>query len=283
VLCGFSVAEIAQRLFISQDNVHKRYQRAKKQLAAQAQYFNQLSSADSQQRLNSVLKVIYSLFSEGYLSSCQEVVIRRELCEEAMRLANLLASKVQAGKPSVYALQALMAFNYARLDGRQNHEGLLLLEEQPRTTWDKTFIDMGVRYLALSASGTSLSHYHLEAAIAGEHCRAARFDDTNWALICAYYEQLDTHFPSYLYRLNRVVALAQWKGAAEALTLLDQHPPPEWLSKSYLWYGVAADLNARCGNHDQAEHFYQLAQAHAPNKAIQRLLSRRFEQVRGAR
>ncbi|MDM3872012.1 sigma factor [Porticoccus sp. W117] len=277
VLCGFSVKEIAARLFISETNVYKRYRRACDVLKKRSGYFNILTLAESSERLDSVLCVLYLLFTEGYLSYSKDGAIRRELCEEAIRLAGLLASKDFCQKPVIMALLALMSFNLARLASRQSESGeLLLLEEQDRSQWDAHRIAQGFHYLKLSAQGERISRYHLEAAIAAEHCRAASFAQTDWASICRSYQQLEVIQPSYLYRLNRVVALAEWQGADAGLKLLLENSPPTWMTRSYLWYVVAADIHRRCDHRDEYKRFADLALKCAPNEYVQRLIKRRF-------
>lgn len=278
VLCGFNIKEIALRLFMTEANVHKRYQRARLVLQKQAEHFNSLTTGTSLGRLNSVLNVLYLLFTEGYLSYSIDDAIRQDLCEEAFRLLEILSQSTAGKEPQVLALQALMSFNLARINARQNEEGyLLLLEEQDRTKWDWTLISRGFDYLGSSAQGETLSRYHLEAAIAAEHCRASSFEKTDWGKICSYYEQLESLFSSYHYRLNRAVALAEWKDTNAALQLLTELEPPTWMSQSYLWLTVMADLNARSDYHDKATHYTELALECAPNEHIRSLISRRLE------
>jgi RNA polymerase sigma factor (sigma-70 family) len=277
ILCGFNVKEIALRLFMSEANVHKRYQRARLVLQEQAEHFNSLTAETSLKRLESVLNVLYLLFTEGYLSYSIEDAIRRDLCEEAFRLLEILSHSSTTNEPRVYALLALMCFNLARLDTRQDQRGsLLLLEEQDRTKWDWQLIERGFNYLGSSAEGNILSRYHLEAAIAAEHCRAPSFEETNWQQICSYYEQLESFFTSYHYRLNRAVALAEWKTPENALQLLSELEPPTWMSQSYLWLIVMADLNTRCHHNDKAKHYTELALQCAPNEHIRNLISKRL-------
>lgn len=278
VLCGFSVKEIALRLFISEENVYKRYQRARNVLRKKAEYFNQLSYQDSAERLDTALNVLYLLFTEGYLSYSQDHALRIELCEESMRLTSLLSEKLIDHKPTIMALLALMSFNMARVQSRQNSVGeLLLLAEQDRRLWNTQLIQQGFQLLAKSAQGEVLSRYHLEAAIAAEHCRAASIEETNWQAICHYYLQLENLHASFLYRLNRAVALAEWQGPAEGLALLLTNTPPTWMHQSYLWLTVAADLYARNEQDDEAERYTALAIKCAPTSAIKQLIKRRMQ------
>lgn len=282
LLCGFSIKEISSRLFITEANSYKRYQRARDVLRQQAAYFNQMSKEDAEQRAESAFSVLYALFSEGYLSYSKDEAIRRDFCEEALRITEILATKLVTCRPVALALLSLMFLNVARLNSRLDAAGqLLLLGEQNREQWDTELIQLGFHYLGLSAQGELLSRYHLEAAIAAEHCRANSFETTDWEKICGYYLQLEHQHASYLYRLNRVVALAEWQGPEAALSLLLEIPPPTWMKNSYLWLAVAADLNHRCDQKQDAARYSDLAIKCAPNSAIQTLLARRLQQSAG--
>ena len=279
VLCGFSVSEIAKRLFLSESNVHKRYQRALKVFRLKSAKVNQQGfelTHLSSERLESTLSVLYLMFTEGYLSHSEDYAIRYDLCEESIRLLTLLSKTKLKNRESINALLALMTLNLARMDSRQNQLGeLLLLEEQDRTLWNADLIQQGFFYLSLSAQGDQLSRYHLEAAIAAEHCRASTFASTQWQTICQYYEQLEKTVSSYYYRLNRVLALAEWKGAEQGLALLDEDQAPTWIKDSYLWFVVAADLNARCGKIDKASALFSLALQKAPTEPVRKFILRR--------
>ncbi len=278
LLCGFSVKEIALRLFLSEANVHKRYQRARDILTLNAKHHSNLDSGNAKARLDSVMCVLYLVFAEGYLSYSPDIALRSELCEEAIRLAELLVS-TQVGKtPAVKALLALMYLNAARLKGRQNSDGkLLLLEEQPRDQWNTPMIYTGLAHLASSAEGEQISRYHLEAAIAAQHCRATSFATTDWQQICHYYEQLNMLFPAFQYRLNHAVALAQWKTPESGLALLDTEEPPTWFAHSYLWLTVKADLHLRAGHHTHAKTYSRLALECAPTPHIKALIRQRLK------
>lgn len=276
VLCGFKAKEIAQRLFLSEDNVHKRLQRARKRIKDDSRYFDRVLDSAAESIPETVLSVLYVLFTEGYLSHSEDS-IREDLCHEAINLLRLVIEGVEKDTPDAIALLALMTFNMARLNSRQRAGGgLLLLEEQDRTLWDREQIYEGFQWLVQSAAGTSVSRYHLEAAIAAEHCRAKEFRHTNWEAICHYYEQLELRYASYQFRLNRSVALAEWKGAAAGLKLLMSKAPPTWMKQSYVWMTVAADLHFRSGDPTKGREYAELAVREAPSAAIRELIEYRL-------
>jgi RNA polymerase sigma-70 factor (ECF subfamily) len=223
--------------------------------------------------------VLYALFAEGHLSSGAEFAIRRELCEEAIRLATILADHRVGKAPEVFALLALMHLHIARMTGRQDASGsLLLLEEQDRAQWDIHHIGRGLQWLALSSQGNHLSRYHVEAGIAAEHCLASSLQATRWDRVVHCYALLERVAPSAVNRLNRAVAVAEWLGPDAALAELKQFEPPSRLGSSYLWAAVLADLNRRCGNRDEARRYGHRALSLAPSAAVRELLQRRLAQ-----
>jgi RNA polymerase sigma-70 factor (ECF subfamily) len=173
-----------------------------------------------------------------------------------------------------------MHLHRARLRGRQDASGgLLLLEEQDRDLWDPEEIQLGLSWLAKSAQGDVFSRYHAEAGIAAEHCLAPSFDETRWDKVVECYALLEGIAPSAIHRLNRAVALAEWKGAAEGLELLEGFEPPTWLAGSYLWAAVLADLHRRCGNADASRRYREVAFELAPTAAVKELLQRRLQPI----
>jgi RNA polymerase sigma factor (sigma-70 family) len=277
VLCGFSVRETAERLFIGEANAYKRLARGRTRLRRAPATDDELSTAQLSARLPAVHTVLYLLFTEGYLSCRADAVIRQELCDEAIRLAHLLGEHPAGETPETFALLALMHLHQARMASRLDASGgLLLLEEQDRALWDQREIQAGLSWLARSAQGEVFSRYHAEAGIAAEHCLAASFEATRWDRVVACYELLERLAPSAVHTLNRAVAVAEWRGPAEGLAVLDRLAPPSWLSGSYLWAAVLADLHRRCGNEGVARRHRSIALATAPTSPVRELLERRL-------
>lgn len=276
-LCGFSTREIALRLFITEANVHKRLARARDRLRSIGPEPDSPPLEDMKSRLPSVRNVLYLLFNEGYLSAQPDQAIRRDLCEEAIRLGTLLASHEAGADPETFALLALMSLHGARLDTRSDGVGgLQLLEDQDRSLWDQSYIRAGLEWLRKSASGGAFSRYHAEAAIAAEHCMAPTFAQTRWEKIVELYGVLDRIAPSPLHILNQAVAMAEWKGAEAGLDLLKGLERPSWLTGFHLWDAVLGELYRRAGRIVEARHHLEIALSSAPTEAEQRLLSRRL-------
>jgi len=270
-LCGFSTEEIALRLFQSGDAVHKRLQRARARLEEHAE----ISSIDPG-RVHSVLHMLYLLFNEGYSSAQPDRVIRRELCDEALRLALMLRNDPAGALPETDALVALMSFHAARFDARvDGMGGLLLLEEQDRSRWDPELIRRGLEHLMRSARGETLSRYHAEAGIAAEHCLAPSYAETNWGEIVRLYEVLERIAPSPLNILNRAIALAEWQGPDAGLAALEGFEAPSWLLGYYLWDATLGELHRRRGDRDRALLHIRRALVAAPTNPEKALLERR--------
>lgn len=277
VVCGFDTLEISRRLFMTEANVYKRLSRARSRLREVEFELEDLSSAVAAARLPAVQAVLYVLFTEGYLSSHADGAIRREVCDEAIRLTAELAAHPIGAVPDTFALLALMHLHSARMPARQDGSGgLLLLEEQDRALWDAKEITTGLEWLARSAHGETFSRYHAEAGIAAEHCLAPTFSETRWQRIVECYELLERLAPSALHTLNRAVALAEWQGPRAGLDLLQRLAPPSWLAGSYLWAAVLADLHRRIGHVALAEQYRAVALASAPSPAVRAALERRL-------
>ena len=276
-LCGFSTAEIALRLFQSEEAVHKRLQRARAKLRENPVELDTPSVDELADRLPRVLHTVYLLFNEGYSSAQSERLIRRELCEEAIRLGRLLVEHTVAATPDSHALLSLMYFHAARLEARLDGAGeILLMEEQDRTLWDRQLVELGVYYLHRAAHGERFSRYHAEAAIAAEHCLAESFEQTRWDEITRLYEMLERIAPSPLNTLNRAIALAVWKGPDAGLAVLEALEPPRWLAGYYLWDATLGELYRRRGDHEEAALRLKRALHGAPTLAEKSLIQRRL-------
>lgn len=274
-LCGFSTQEIALRLFQSEDAVHKRLQRARERLREHAE----VRSIDPG-RVHGVLHMLYLLFNEGYSSAQPDRLIRRELCDEALRLALMLREDPAGALPETDALVALMCFHAARFDARvDGWGGLLLLEEQDRSLWDRELVQRGLDHLMRSARGETVSRYHAEAGMAAEHCLAPSYAETNWEEIVRLYEVLERVAPSPLNVLNRAIALAEWKGPEAGLAALEAIDAPSWLLGYYLWDATLGELHRRCGNRDRALAHTKRALAAAPTNPEKSLLERRMKKI----
>ena len=277
ILGGFSTREIALRLMSSEDNVQKRLSRGRERLRQLGPALEPPSLQALQGRRDAVLRIVYLLFNEGYSSAVPDQLIRRELCDEAVRLARVMAAHPACAAPEVDALLALMLLHSARFDARLGPDGaLLLLHAQDRERWDRAAIAEGLQCLARSARGTHFSRYHAEAAVAAAHCAAHSYAQTDWAEIVALYRMLERIEPSPLYVLNRAIALAEWQGPEAGLAVLHALKPPGWLARYYLWDATLGELERRAGGFAAATAHLKHALAQAPHPAERELIQRRL-------
>lgn len=282
-LCGFDVAEISRALLTSEANVARRISRAKEKLRAAGVDPGALTPAMIRGRLEAALAVLYLLFNEGYSSTCDDRLVRRELCEEAVRLALVLAEHPLTRGPQTAAFVALLLFHASRLEGRVDDGGmLLLLAEQDRSAWDRRLIAEAFRWFARAAAGDRATRYHAEAWIAAEHCRAGSFAGTHWGRIVEAYDLLIRLAPSPVHELNRAVAVAERDGPQagwQALQAIDAARVPEHY---HLWSAVAGELARRRGDVAQARAYLREARRLARTEVERRFLDRRVEEVGGA-
>lgn len=252
VLCGFGAPEIAAAFLTGRAAAEKRISRGKKTLATAKRLFD-LADAEFARRLSAVRRALYLLFNEGYHGASADAPVRAELCAEAMRLTALLLEYPPAAVPETSALAALLHLHAARLPARLDAAGdLSALADQDRARWDRSLVARGLELLERSASGTSVSAYHLEAAIAAEHAAAPSLAGTNWPVVIELYDRLLVLAPSPIVALNRAIAIAERDGPQRGLDALMAMVDSERL-QGYPFYPAAlAELELRCGRSTDA-------------------------------
>ncbi|MEO6038782.1 MAG: DUF6596 domain-containing protein, partial [Saprospiraceae bacterium] len=273
-LCGFSTAEIARAFLQSEDTISKRLYRTKEFFRQQAIRMELPSAGEIGPRIQAVLSAIYLLFNEGYLSTHSEDLIRRDILEEAQLLGQLLAENEHTRQPAVYALLALICFHTARSDSRLSAAGeIILLPQQNRRQWDQGLIGQGVAYLNQASYGDTVSTYHLEAAIAYEHCTAGSFETTNWNNILQYYTWLCQLAPSPITALNKAIVVLQVHGPQAALQALETIPHKKKMEGYYLYYSLLGEIHHRLDDPFTAnQHFrraIQLTRSEAERKMLE--------------
>lgn len=277
VVGGFSVPELARAFLVREATMAQRLVRAKRTLRDACVRLEMPAPGRLAPRLDAVLDVLYLMFNEGHGATGGEHLIRRDLCQEAIRLAELVAEHPEVGAPRAHALAALMLFQAARLDTRVGPEGeALLLEEQDRSSWDRGMIARGLRHLLAAAEGNELSEFHLQAEIAAHHATAPSWEATDWERILACYDQLSLLNPSPIVALNRAVALAEVRSAEEALEALGDPPA---LVDYYPSHAVRGALLARAGLKDDARDAYRNALRAPVPEPVRRVLERRLEDL----
>jgi len=215
VLCGFGIEEIADAFLSNKETISKRLFRAKEKLREAEVKIEFPGHGEIKKRLATVLTTLYLLFNEGYYSLSKNTALRRDLCVEAMRLTFMLTENELTNRPEVNALLALMCFHSSRFEARTGEQGeSILYEEQDTSLWDKELINRGHLYLNRSATGSSATKYHFEAAIAYWHTMKS---EEKWDKILQLYNQLLVIEYSPAAALNRTYALSKANGKAEAI------------------------------------------------------------------
>ncbi|CAN7649184.1 RNA polymerase sigma factor [Rhizobium sp. LjRoot254] len=255
-VCGLTTEEIADAFLDSQEAMAQRLVRARHKIT-QAGIAYEVPGPDGwNERLESVLAVIYLIFNEGYASSSAEH-IRRELCEEAIRLGRLL-SVLRPDEPEIEGLLALMLLHHARRSARLGTEGeILSLEDQDRGLWDDQEISEGSALLERGLRRGRAGPYQLQAAIIAVHAEAASFAETDWHQILLIYGSLCAIADNPVFELNRIVALSYADGPAAALERLA--PIAHMLGHYQPFHAVRADLYSRTGRSEEAKLAYRLA------------------------
>lgn len=270
-LCGLRTVEIAAAFLLPEETIGKRLYRAREKLRAENISLELPIATQLSSRLDAVLQGIYLLFNEGYKSASEATVIRRDLCEEALRLGDLLARSQTGNVARTHALQALMCFHASRFDARLDTEGgIILLEKQDRSRWNQALIALGYQHLRLSESGTEISDYHVEAAIASYHTSAPTFEKTNWKAIYYCYNLLLNIHPTPTVALNRAIALGFAEGAQagiEALLKLED------LSVNYLYWAALGDFYVKNQTNAPAKDAYSKAFALATLPAEKKVIA----------
>jgi RNA polymerase sigma factor (sigma-70 family) len=276
ILCGFSVSEIASAFVSSHAAIQKRITRAKKVLATSKRLFDVAAAAEFSARLPAVHRALYLLFNEGYHGASAETAVRAELCREAMRLTAMLLEHPLGTTPVTYALAALMGLHAARLPARVDASGnLSSLLDQDRSQWDQELVVEGLKLLELAATGSELTEYHVEAAIASIHAYALRTEDTDWKTIVSLYDTLMTIRPSPIVALNRAIAVAQNEGSERGLEEIRSIADRDRLA-AYPFYSAAlGELEFRSGRRETAREHFRAALALARNPMERRFLDRR--------
>jgi len=276
-LCGFSVREIAQAFLSSEAATEKQLYRSRRALEARGALFEVRDAGQVRARLPSVQSAVYLLFSEGYHGAHPEQAVREDLCHEALRLGELLSRLPAAAGPETQALLALFCFLAARLPARIGDDGnLLLLAEQDRARWDPRLVAEGMRRLALSAEGESLTAWHLEAAIAARHAAAPGFAATDWAGIRELYDLLYGLRPGPVVALNRAIAVGMAEGPEAGLRALAAISDGERLARYPFLPAAVAEFELSAGRAARAADRLRDAIALARNPAERALLARKL-------
>ena len=279
-LTGLSTAEIARAFLVPEATMAKRLVRAKHKIANARIPYRVPPASALPQRVPGVLAALYLVFNEGYSASAGDDLIRRDLCDRAVALAQVLAELLPL-EPEVSRLLALMLFHRARQAARVDGSGdLVTLEDQNRTRWDRGQMELGRRYLAGALAARRPGQYQIQAAIAGCHAAAATAEATDWPRIARLYRLLAEMTGSPVVELNRAVAVGMADGPAAGLALVRRLEAGGELGGYYLLAATRADFLRRLGRNEEAAVAYEEAAALAGTGPERRFLNARVAEVR---
>ncbi|MFJ8358798.1 RNA polymerase sigma factor [Streptomyces sp. NPDC093984] len=282
LLGGLTTAEIARAFLVPEATVAQRIVRAKRTLATKGVAFEVPYGPEREARLGSVLEVIYLVFNEGYAATAGDDLLRPALCEDALRLARVLA-ELMPKEPEVHGLAALLEFQASRTAARTGPDGEpVLLKDQNRARWNRLLIARGIAALgrADAVAAGAPGPYVLQAAIAACHALAYTYEETDWARIATLYRLLAARSPSPVVELNRAVAVSMAEGPGPALEIVDRLAAEPALRGYHLLPSVRGDLLARLGRGAEAREEFVRAAALARNERERELLTARAEDCR---
>ena len=283
-LCGLETDEIARAFLVPAATMAQRLVRAKRKIRVAGIPYVVPEMKEMPERLDAVLTAIYLVFNEGYAATRGSALVRTDLCEEAIRLGNLLRTLMAPQPPAeATGLVALMMLHDARREARMDAAGdLVLLAEQDRSLWNRKQIDEALELIP-PALGGAPGAFGLQAAIAALHCRAGRAEDTDWRQIVGLYDLLERVQPSPVVSLNRAVALAMAEGPEAGLALIQGLAAGQHLEEYHLLHAARADLLRRVGSTAEAAKSYRRALELVTNDSERRYLEKRLDEVqRGA-
>lgn len=275
---GLTTKEIAKAFLVPEPTIAQRIVRAKRKLVNANVPFEVPHEDEYEERLSSVLTVIYLMFNEGYSASSGEMLIRTNLCREAVRMGRVLSDLIPL-EPEVHGLIALMEIQASRLKARTTPEGdMILLQDQDRSLWDLEHINRGLISLKTAEElGGIMGIYVLQAAIAACHAKAESSDATDWKQIATLYETLSTIAPSPVVDLNRAVAVSMAYGPGAGLEIIQTLHSNPTLKQYHLLPSVKGNLLLKLGRKQEAFTEFQRAASLTQNVKEQKFLLKQAE------
>lgn len=274
ILCGFGIDEIADAFLTNKETINKRLFRAKEKLRIEKIQIEFPPETEIDKRLETVLTTLYLLFNEGYYSESKDIILRNDLCLEAMGLTNLLIENPKTNQPAVNALLALMCFHASRFEARKNENGeIILYNDQDETLWNQELIAKGMYFFRQASQGNKISKYHLEAGIAYWHTIKT---DTieKWENILQLHNKLLQIQYSPIAALNRTYALSKANGKGEAITEAEKLN----LTDNQFYFALLGELYTDVNN-EKAKINLQKAISLAKTQTDKQLIQKKIDRL----
>jgi RNA polymerase sigma-70 factor (ECF subfamily) len=280
-ISGLSIKEIASALLAKEETIKKSLTRARKNIVERGVSFSIPIGIELTRRKSRVHEVIYLIFNEGFQSNRTDVLVRKELCNEAMRLCSFLLSHKFKDKSDTHALFALMCFHSARLDSKIGpNQEVVSLRKQDRLKWDSNLIVGGNNHMNKAVESCDVfSTYHYESAIAAEHLKARTFEETNWNKILLWYDKLCDLSPSDFMFLNKAIVLFQLNKLKASGVLLSKINIKNLGQRAYIYYNLMCDLNLELGENKGAKESLKKAIKLVSNSSERSFLMKKLNKL----
>ena len=276
---GFGAREIARAFLAEETAIHQRLVRAKRRIREAGLALEMPDRTQLPERLESVLEVLYAMFTEGHTAHSGDALLRRDICDEAMRLGALLLRHPPTARPDLHALMALFHLQAARFETRSDSEGqLLLLADQDRSRWDRAHMGAGLRHLERSAAGDDMTRYHIEAELAACHTLSPSWEETDWRRIVELYDRLVNVVQSPIVALNRAIAVAEVAGPAAGLAALEELNGQSVLRRYPPYDAALGEMLRRLGRYQEAMAHFTRAAERAGSVPVRHFLERRLQE-----
>ena len=278
-ISGFSTEEIATALFVKKETVKKRLARARKTIKKQQLSFSIPQGKELNERMDSVINVLYLIFNEGFHSNNKLLLIRKDLCGEAFRLCQLLLKKEYLRTSNLYALFSLISLHTARLESKLLANEIIDIKNQDRNLWYQPLIKLGQSALVKAYEADEISRFHLEASIANYHIIAKSFEETNWAIILKLNEELYKLQPTPVIALNISLVYLQLSAYENALKVLNKLSIHDFKQRSYLFYGTWAEYYIVTSDFTNAINYLENAIIEVTNELEKNYLIKKKESL----
>lgn len=259
IVSGFGDKEIAKALLMSEQAVRKAIYRSRNTLKDAQLEMRELGEDEYQARLETVLRVLYLMFNEGYLTSSGDEILDEDISFEAIRITEWLLERADINHGEVHALLGLMYFTFARFPARTARDGRLIdIQHQDRSLWDKGLIQRGIFHQKNSRETSVLTKYHIECGIASAHCLSDSYESTDWGFIAELYHHLQKYYSSDAVKINYAVVLSESGDSRKSIEILKKLEKSK-KGHNHLLFGALARVYENMEDLELAKSYYKVA------------------------